>query len=772
LQPDTERLVVALEARVRDFERNFQRANRTANDNFGRIERRGAQSARRLESTMAKASAGMNRALSTIGANFAGGLAAGIGAGGAAGLVQSIRSTTKAIAEMRGEAERAGLGVEGFQELSYAARQTGVGVDALVDGIKELQLRADEFILTGAGGGAEAFQRLGYTADTLSAKLTNPSALFTEIIGKLGTLDRAAQIRIADEIFGGTGGEQFVRFLRDGEDGIRRNIDEARRLGIVMDGEMVDKAVAVDRAFNKIADTLEARLKFAVVAIATGIGSWATKAEEFIRKFENSTFLQRMTEALSDGALSNPSAPQANPRPQDQILRQALDKAGANARAAVPDRKAWLPGTFDPGNKLNGLQTQFRSSLEGFIAAANEAGHKISVTSGFRSVERQQQLWTQAVAKYGSEAEARKWVAPPGRSNHNRGQAADLGYGNSAARTWAHANANRFGMSFPLSNENWHIEPAGLRGNHAMGDPDTSAASARDAGATAAERQANAIKAVADQLEFERQQLGRTAEQQRVYQALQQAGVDLNSKEGQAIAGKARALHQAELASENLKTAQDKARQAQEQFASIGRDMLGGFIGDLRNGASLTDALTNAIGRLADRLIDLALDKIFEIPAAGATGGGGLFGGLFGGLAKLFGLGFAEGGYTGHGGKFQPAGIVHRGEYVMSKAATSRIGVGNLENLHQRALRGYSSGGLVGKMPNLATSGTSGTSQPITISAPITVNGSAGTPEQNDDLAKRMARELDATMRGVVADEMRRQARPGNLMNSRSWGTR
>jgi tape measure domain-containing protein len=54
------------------------------------------------------------------------------------------------------------------------------------------------------------------------------------------------------------------------------------------------------------------------------------------------------------------------------------------------------------------------------------------------------------------------------------------------------------------------------------------------------------------------------------------------------------------------------------------------------------------------------------------------------------------------------------------------------------------------------------------INSPITVNGSAGTPTQNDDLAKRMSKELDGTMRNIIQDEIRRQQRPGNAMNNRS----
>ena len=58
----------------------------------------------------------------------------------------------------------------------------------------------------------------------------------------------------------------------------------------------------------------------------------------------------------------------------------------------------------------------------------------------------------------------------------------------------------------------------------------------------------------------------------------------------------------------------------------------------------------------------------------------------------------------------------------------------------------------------------------VTIHAPVHVEGSAGTPEQNDDLAKRMARQMESTMRGTVVDELRRQMRPGNMLAQR--GTR
>lgn len=57
----------------------------------------------------------------------------------------------------------------------------------------------------------------------------------------------------------------------------------------------------------------------------------------------------------------------------------------------------------------------------------------------------------------------RNWIALPGRSQHQRGMAADLRFATPEARQWAHQNAAQYGLTFPLSNESWHIELIGGR---------------------------------------------------------------------------------------------------------------------------------------------------------------------------------------------------------------------------------------------------------------------------------------------------------------------
>ncbi|PLU07887.1 tail tape measure protein [Sinorhizobium medicae] len=225
------------------------------------------------------------------------------GAGLVTGLVSAasvtaLRDAASAIASIGDEARRAGLDVKSFQELKYVAEQNRVGVDALTDGIKELNLRADEFIVTGGGSAAEAFQRLGYSAEDLKGKLEDPAELFTEIIGRLGELDKAAQIRIMDEIFGGAGGEQFVQLIEAGEAGIRDTIRAANDLGIVLDEQMIQKAADVDRKFNMLATTVGTKLKSAIVSAADSLAEFIDGFRDFQNQM-NSTYTGQI-EALKE----------------------------------------------------------------------------------------------------------------------------------------------------------------------------------------------------------------------------------------------------------------------------------------------------------------------------------------------------------------------------------------------------------------------------------------------------------------------------------------
>ena len=111
---------------------------------------------------------------------------------------------------------------------------------------------------------------------------------------------------------------------------------------------------------------------------------------------------------------------------------------------------------------INKLDPTFSKNLEAMLRAA-PPNVRAEIFSGYRSPERQKELYEAAVKKYGSEAAARRWVAPPGHSFHNKGFAADLKFASPVARKWVHENAAKYGLYFPLSNEPWHIEQIGTR---------------------------------------------------------------------------------------------------------------------------------------------------------------------------------------------------------------------------------------------------------------------------------------------------------------------
>lgn len=138
-------------------------------------------------------------------------------------------------------------------------------------------------------------------------------------------------------------------------------------------------------------------------------------------------------------------------------------------------------------DSFTGMNADFRGSLESmFRGAPPEIQEELRVLSGYRSTERQQQLWDDALRRYGDPEIADNWVARPGGSYHNHGLAADLRYLSPSAREWVHANAGNYGLHFPLSNEPWHVEPVGARGNggyqgSVANDPDLAHATPQNA---------------------------------------------------------------------------------------------------------------------------------------------------------------------------------------------------------------------------------------------------------------------------------------------------
>lgn len=161
------------------------------------------------------------------------------------------------------------------------------------------------------------------------------------------------------------------------------------------------------------------------------------------------------------------------------------------------------------GSDAVNLNPAFADGLTALLNAARDEGITVGINNSYRSPETQAQLisnywgnydlnpadrvrWLADVEAYGpveagnrweatftaarrnsDGSPMRNWIGLPGRSNHQHGLAADLTYGDQNAIDWVHNNASRFGLHFPLSNENWHVEVMGSRdgtvGSHQIG---------------------------------------------------------------------------------------------------------------------------------------------------------------------------------------------------------------------------------------------------------------------------------------------------------------
>lgn len=181
---------------------------------------------------------------------------------------------------------------------------------------------------------------------------------------------------------------------------------------------------------------------------------------------------------------------------------------------------------------------------------------------------------------------------------------------------------------------------------------------------------------------------------QELLNAAKKAGIEITPALRAQIDQLAESYAQATVEAGKLSERQENLKAAVDDFKSTTKDVMSGFIHDLKDGKTAAEALANALNKIVDKLIDSGLEMALNGLFKGLTGGSGLLGSLFG---------FAEGGYTGAGSRNQPAGVVHKGEYVFSKAAVDRIGAGNLEAMH-RNLKGYANGGLVSAVPNMLSS--------------------------------------------------------------------
>ncbi|WP_242910641.1 M15 family metallopeptidase [Actinomadura terrae] len=137
-----------------------------------------------------------------------------------------------------------------------------------------------------------------------------------------------------------------------------------------------------------------------------------------------------------------------------EITRPVRPLTSDEAIGVIPDGAPI--SVFDRRPAVSRLDPDLRAALRRAAKEAQAGGVRIRVNSGWRSPTYQRRLLREAVAKYGSEREAARWVATPTTSAHVSGDAVDIGP--AAAANWLSEHGSAYGLCQIYRNEPWHYE--------------------------------------------------------------------------------------------------------------------------------------------------------------------------------------------------------------------------------------------------------------------------------------------------------------------------
>ncbi|HBV9908435.1 TPA: phage tail protein [Klebsiella aerogenes] len=198
---------------------------------------------------------------------------------------------------------------------------------------------------------------------------------------------------------------------------------------------------------------------------------------------------------------------------------------------------------------------------------------------------------------------------------------------------------------------------------------------------------------------------------------------------------------------------------AQNSFSGI-TDAMGTMFGEqsvMYKAAFVTQkafALAQAAVQLPMAMAQALSSQPFPYNLAAMATVAGLMATITSSISSAAAVGFASGGYTGSGGKYQPAGIVHKGEYVFDQESTNRIGVSQLEALRNGkpldATLGRSGFGT--GVQNVSNSSQSSTTQHVSINQNINAQGM--TPEQLNGVLAQNNRQLTRQIKGELANDV------------------
>lgn len=215
------------------------------------------------------------------------------------------------------------------------------------------------------------------------------------------------------------------------------------------------------------------------------------------------------------------------------------------------------------------------------------------------------------------------------------------------------------------------------------------------------------------------------------------------------------------------------ARSSMQNYIDAAADMAG-QTKTLMDGAfgGMTDALTDFVTTGKADFAGLAKSILADIAKIAMQKAiAGLVGSMFGGFSDggvVGDTGFSSGGFTGFGGKYEPAGIVHKGEVVWSQRDVAAAGgVATVEAM-RKGNKGYANGGIVGGaayngVPASATAGAGVVHVEVNIDQSGNATTKADTPALNQ-FGSELGKFVEQKYRELLAKDLRPNGQIGRTM--------
>lgn len=736
---ETEQLVVALEARIRDFEKNFQRANRTANTNFTAIEKRAKQSSDRLASTMGTATNRVAGHLKGIGAGFL----AGFSLQGAQALVDQATRITNALkaAGLSGTALQAV-----YDRLFAAAQKNAAPLETLAGLYSKIALAQGE---------------LGVSQEELLS-FTDNVALALRAAGTDAQSASGALLQLGQALGGGTVRAEEFNSVLEGAPTIAQAVaagmkeaggSVAALRALVVDGKVSSEAFF--RAFEAGAATLESKVA----------GAELTVSQQFVRLqnvlVDTAGKLDKVTgaSAIVGGGLERlADIVSALGDVADGVANGPLGNFVGVLSQAIGLLKEWEP--LSRGLSL--ITGDNIRAIGGYLSGGDKAlSGNDAIRARIGELQKQQAELTGATA----EAERRLIEASIGALENQIAQPSGPS---------TRGGRRRATVQTPISIEDYAAPAAskGGTGGGSRGGRASEDAFAREIAQAQQRielmRSETAAQAALNPLinDYGAAMEAATMKAQ-LLQAAKEAGREITPELTAKVETLANAYGAAAAESAKLADGQDRVREAASDFANFGGSLVSGFVSDLRQGKTASEALANAVGRITDKLIDMAIQMLIVKPLMGAFGLAG--GGFVSGGDPWSGLRLATGGFVSGPGTPTSDSIPARlsdGEFVVNAAATRRHRA-LLEAINGGAVPRFADGGIVGTPLSSRGIGGGGQTNVFAPSLSVKVEGGSRGKEADEALASNIAKQVNTAMDAKMAEFAQNQMRNGGMFNRR-----